>query len=184
MAITRDREKLKTLIHYTIWECKNPAILGAIKLNKVPWVTDVLAYLNWGTPVTGEHYRKGQFGPIAMSMVGIVDELKQEGKIAVREGDPKIDYFALRRPDISIFTADEISLIRDSIDYVCRKNTSMSISDKTHDVIWELAELGEEIPYEAMLASRLGEVTKADVAWAHDAIRDAREAEHQRDSQP
>ena len=88
----RNRDKFKTLVHYTIWECTNPAILGAIKLNKVLWVTDVLAYLIWGAPVTGEHYRKGQFGPIAISMVGIVEELKNEGKIAVREGQPEDDY--------------------------------------------------------------------------------------------
>jgi hypothetical protein len=180
MAFTRDREKLKTLVHYTIWECKNPAILGAIKLNKVPWMSDLCAYVHWGRPITGEHYRKGQFGPIAMSMVGIVEELKREGKIAVREGaygSPKVDYFALTRPDISAFTPDEISLIRDCIDYVCRKHTSLGISDRTHDKVWELAELGEEIPYEAMLASRLGEVTEDDVNWAREAISQARAAE-------
>jgi hypothetical protein len=174
----RNRDKLKTLVHYTIWECKNPALLGAIKLNKVPWLADLIAYVNSGASITGEHYRKGQFGPIAMSMVGIVDELKRENKIAIREGtndNPRVDYFALTRPDISIFNADEVSIIRECIDFVCRKHTAMGISDKTHDIIWQLAELGEEIPQPAMLASRLGEVTEDDVAWARETIEAARE---------
>jgi hypothetical protein len=51
----------------------------------------------------------------------------------------------------------------------------MGISDKTHDIIWQLAELGEEIPQPAMLASRLGEVTEDDVAWARETIEAARE---------
>ena len=48
----------------------------------------------------------------------------------------------------------------------------MSISDKTHDIIWKLAEIGEEIPYEAMWASRLDAVTTDDVRWAK-AVSDA-----------
>ena len=176
MAITRDRDKLKTLVHYVVWKCKNPAMLGAIKLNKVPWLADMLAYATTGTPITGEHYRKGQFGPISMSMVQVVKELEQERKIVVRqtERNPKVDYFALTRPDLSIFTADDVSLIDECIDFVCRKHTAMEISRKSHDIIWKLAELGEEIPYEAALADPLGEVTPDDVAWAREAIAAAR----------
>ena len=177
MAI-RDRNKLKTLVHYVIWKNRNPATLGAIKLNKVPWLVDLLSYVHSGEPVTGEHYRKGQFGPIAMSMVGIVNELQNERKIAVRQteayGNLKVDYFALSRPDISMFTADEIYLIDECNDFVCRRHTAMGISHKSHDIIWQLAELGEEIPYEASLASVLGEVTEDDVVWAREAVETAR----------
>ena len=174
----RDRNKLKTLVHYVVWKNRNPATLGAIKLNKVPWLADLLSYVHSGEPVTGERYRKGQFGPIAMSMVGILDELQNECKIVVRQTEtyrnPKMDYFALSKPSLSQFTADDISLIDECIDFVCRKNTAMGISRKSHDIIWQLAELGEEIPYEAALASVLGEVTQDDVAWAQKAVEAAR----------
>ena len=58
-------------------------------------------------------------------------------------------------------------MVDSAIEYVCM-HTAMGISEKTHDVIWELAEIGEEIPYEAMWASRLDGVTKEDVKWAQE----------------
>lgn len=166
---TRDRNKLKTLVHYICWKV-DPAVLGAIKLNKVLWVSDLNMYLITGKSITGEHYVKRQFGPVSASVVGIVGELEATDDLVVRRGDVfghgKVDYIALTKPDISSFTADEISLIDSAIQYVCHENTATEISEKTHDVIWQLAELGEEIPYYAMFASNLGEVTPADLEWA------------------
>lgn len=169
--ITRDHDKLKTLVHYVCWKVKNPADLGAIKLNKVLWVSDLRSFVERGQPITGERYVKRQLGPVPFSILGVVKELQQEHKLVVRQnesyGNPKTDYIALKRPDIgSVFTADEISLIDDAIHFVCHRHTAMGISERTHDVIWKLAEIGEDIPYEAMLASSLGEVTEDDVAWA------------------
>jgi hypothetical protein len=175
MAIVRNREKLKTLVHYVVARCDDPSLLGSIKLNKVLWVSDLWAYVGTGAPITGERYIKQQFGPVPASMVGILDELQSEKKLVVRRtaahGNPKTDYIALTRPDniSQTFSADEISLVDEAIEFVCEQHTAMQISDRSHDVIWELAEIGEEIPYHAMLASRLDGVTKEDVAWARNA---------------
>jgi hypothetical protein len=170
-VFTRDRNKLKTLVHYVCWSCNDPAVLGAIKLNKVLWVSDLWAYVRWGVPITGEHYVKRQFGPVAPSIPGLVRELELADQLVVRRrdnyyGHEKVDYIALTKPDISCFTAEEISLIDEAIHYVAHRHTAMGISEKSHDAIWQLAELGEEIPYEAMLATSLGEVTPEDVTWA------------------
>ena len=169
--INRDRGKLKALVHYVIARCEDPNMLGSIKLNKVLWVSDLSAYVRWGQPITGEHYVKQQFGPVA-STVGILQELQAEKKIVVRErqvfGGTKTDYIALADPAITQFSADEISIVDKAIDFVCLQHTAMSISDRTHDLIWELAEIGEQIPYEAMWASRLDGVTKEDVKWAQE----------------
>lgn len=167
--MTRDREKLKTLIHYVCWKVE-PAILGSIKLNKVLWLSDLSMYVSFGEAMTGEHYVKRQFGPVSLSGPGLIGELEHEKRLVVRRRDAfgydKVDYIALTKPDISAFKPDEISLVDSAIQYVCYEHTAREISAKTHDVIWELADLGEEIPYEAMLASRLGEVTPEDLAWA------------------
>ena len=171
--IIRNREKLKALVHYVIARCEDHNILGSIKLNKVLWVSDLRAYVKWGQPITGEHYVKQQFGPVA-STVGIMRDLKLENKIVVRQRDTfgytKTDYIALVPPDniSKQFTADEISLVDEAIEFVCLKHTAMGISEKTHDIIWKLAEIGEEIPYEAMWASRLDAVTIDDVKWAQE----------------
>jgi hypothetical protein len=171
---TRDRDKLKALVHYICWKCSDPAVLGAIKLNKALWVSDLWAYVQWGMPITGEHYVKRHHGPASMSVVGLLGELEASRDLVIRRRESfpndKVDYIALKKPDISRFTADEISLIDDAIRYVCYEHTTEQISEKTHDAIWQLAEIGEEIPYEAMLASGLGEVTPEDVEWAKAAV--------------
>ena len=99
--IIRDRDKLKALTHYIIARCEDPRILGSIKLNKILWASDLWAYAHWGKPITGEHYIKQQFGPVA-STVGLINELQAEKKIVVRErrdfGRNKTDYIALVEP--------------------------------------------------------------------------------------
>ncbi len=136
-------------------------------------MSDLWAYVKWGQPITGEHYVKQQFGPVA-STVGIMQELESEKKVVVRQrgtfGYTKMDYIALISPEnISTqFSADEICLVNEAIEFVCMKHTAMGISSKTHDIIGKLAEIGEEIPYEAMWASRLDDVTADDVRWARE----------------
>ena len=179
-TIIRNRDKLKALVHYVIAQCENPNILGSIKLNKVLWVSDLWAYVKWGQPITGEHYVKQQFGPVA-STVNIMNELQTKQKIVVRQrevfGHVKTDYVALVPPEniSEMFTADQISLVDRAIEFVCFRHTAMGISEKTHDMIWKLAEIGEEIPYEAMWASRLDAITADDVKWAK-AVGDAANA--------
>jgi hypothetical protein len=62
-------------------------------------------------------------------------------------------------------------LIDDVIGEICFNHTATSISLASHDRIWELAEIGDELPLETIFASDLDEVTEADVKWAKDALR-------------
>ena len=165
-----DREKLKALVHYICWQCDDPKTLGGTKLNKVLWYSDMSSYVRRNQPITGEKYVKRQFGPVAYHLLPILDELASEGRVIKRRvgyrGRPKDEFFALKEPPLDQFDAEEINLINRWIEYVCRQNTAESISHETHDIIWELAELGEEIPYYTVWASELGEVTPEDLQWA------------------
>ena len=71
-----------------------------------------------------------------------------------------------RPPDISMFKPEEISIVDDVLREVCFNHTASSISIATHDDIWKLAEIGEEIPIETAFASELAEITEDDVKWA------------------
>ena len=170
------REKMKRLVHYICWKCENPSILGSTKLNKVLWFSDVLAYLNWGRSITGETYIKRQFGPVPKHILPILDELRDEQAIVIRDsayyGNPKRDFIALSKPDLGEFSPDEISLIDSTIERVCRRHTAKSISEITHDDIWKMAALGEEIPVSAMFSCRVGEVTPEDLSWAQQELKD------------
>ena len=169
-----ERDKFKTLVHYICAQSHDPSVLGATKLNKVLWYSDVLSYLRTGTTITNETYIKQQFGPVPKHILPVMEELESEGAIAVRDveyyGYPKREFVALNEPDISTFTPNEISIVDKILDVVCHKHTATSISMASHDAVWKLAEIGEEIPLYAVLASKLGEITESDVAWAKEKL--------------
>jgi len=77
----------------------------------------------------------------------------------------KKEFFALPRPDLSSFTADEISLVDEAIEYVTERHTARSISEESHDRIWQLAHIGEEIPYFTVF-SIPAEITEEEINWA------------------
>jgi|SRR5580658_618473 Protein of unknown function (DUF4065) len=169
MDVNFNFEKFKSLVHYICWRCADPTKLGAVKLNKVLWRADFRAYLELGEAVTGDRYVKRQYGPVPASILGALRELEVEGKLSIREveyyDNPKKEFFALNRPDLSLFTPDEISLIDEAIEYVTEKHTARSISEESHDRIWELARIGEEIPYYTVF-SKPAEITVDDIEWA------------------
>ena len=61
----------------------------------------------------------------------------------------------------SAFSADKISLVDQMIEAMCNNYTASSISAHSHDLIWQSAEIGEEIPLVAMLGSYPGEDHRA-----------------------
>ncbi len=164
-----NREKFKNLVLYVCGKCE-PKELGSTKLNKVLLYSDVFSYIYLAKPITGEAYVKRQFGPVPKHILPIMVEMEYERKIVTKDaklfGYGKKEYITLQEPDLSSFTADEISMVDDLIEVICREHTAKSISDVSHDRIWELAEIGEEIPYEAFLASKLGEIDQEDIRWA------------------
>lgn len=170
-----DRDKLKGLVHYIATAVRHPDDLGAIKLNKVLWYADMNAYLVLGESITGETYVKRQYGPAPKHIVPIVEDLMRSGRIIVQEvnyfGDSKREYISLRDPDVSLFTSEEISIVEEAIRYVCYRHTATSISDKTHGMIWDLAEMGEEMPYHTAFVMELGEIDETDIDWAHNSLQ-------------
>ena len=169
-----NKEKLGALIHYVCEKATDPSVLGAIKLNKVLWYSDTINYLLRGKSITGETYIKRQHGPVPQHVLPAIKELVRTNKIALGRVDHfgymKNEYIALVQVDKNIFTGSEMSLIDEAFDHVCMKNTAMSISDETHGVIWELAEIGEEIPMHTIFASMAGEVDESDIAWANESL--------------
>lgn len=173
-----DHQKLKALVHYICYRCHDPSVLGATKLNKILWYSDIVAFMKNDKPITAETYVKQQFGPVPKHILGIIDDLEAERVIAVRDaevfGYQKKEYVALKPADINQFTAEEISIVDWAIDTICHKHTAESISLASHDAIWEMAEIGEEIPLYAVWASELGEITPKDIDWAHKVLEKAR----------
>lgn len=169
-----DFNKLKALVHYVCHKATNPADLGAVKLNKVLWYADSINYLVTGASITGETYVKRQHGPVPKHILAVVDALIEDGKVARGKvnhfGFMKNEYISLDDPDITTFTADEIALIDAAFEHVCMNHTARSVSEETHDIIWNVADMGEEIPLAAVFASSVSELDETDLAWAEEQL--------------
>ena len=167
---------MKDMVHYICAKVDSPNKLGAIKLNKILFFSDSITYLNEGESITGETYIKRQYGPVPKSILPIISELVTNKRIVTRDkkyqGITKREYISLKEPNLKEFFAEEIALIDNIINFVCDGHTAESISDLTHDDIWEMAEIGEEIPLNAAFVAYLGEIDESDVKWGMSSIKE------------
>jgi hypothetical protein len=166
-----DREKFKRLVHYVIWRAGGRDGFGAVKLNKILWFSDARAFMLRGKPITGASYIREKWGPVPRPMMPIREELTREGAIQIwsdRHFDfPSTRFKALRAPsDLSIFDADEIKTVDWWIEHIDKDHTAGSASEESHDYAWEIAEMGEELPYHAIFATRMRQPDDTERKWA------------------
>lgn len=170
---TYDAVKFKAMVHYICAGCEDYRKLGATKLNKIVLYAEREAYLHLGGGISSPRFVKRQFGPVPVAMVPVLHELNEEKKIIIRErsvgGNVKRDFINIAEPDLSMFNASEISIIDRVAHDVCHNHTATSISLETHDDVWEMAEIGEDLPMFTVFAVQ-GEVDEDDIMWAQGEI--------------
>jgi hypothetical protein len=164
------REKLKALAHYICWRCKeDPSKLGSVKLNKTLWLCDFTAYYHAGTAITGARYVKREFGPVPSALQPILRELELEGSLKIVEsqfhGYKKKEFRVLSKPDMGEFGSEDLKTIEKMIRFVCDQHSAKSISELSHDHIWQSAQQGEELPYFTVF-SIPGEIQEDEREWA------------------
>lgn len=166
--------KFKALVHYVVASCDDPQRLGATRLNKILWFADTTVYRLTGTSITGESYVKRQRGPVPKTILKTIRELQAENKIHVREKEfasYKMRLFTpLEEPDVSLFSTVELEVVNSVLNDVCGNHTANSISELSHDQVWQAALEGEEIPLFATLASAKGEFTTEIAEWADSVV--------------
>ena len=79
-----DEQKLAELILYISQKCATDPKFGAIKLNKILYLADFLAFGNWGEPITGVEYQHLRMGPAPRRLVPVREELQRGGKLVVQ----------------------------------------------------------------------------------------------------
>ena len=168
-------EKFKALVHFIVHECRdNPGRLGAVRLNKALWLTDMYAYQEIGVPVTGERYLKRKMGPVPASILATLRELQSESKIMIRERKHRYDareYISLVDPDPSLLSDYDRDVVKAVLGFVCDL-TANEISDFTHEEVWSAAKEGEEMPLYATLATGRGEITDDVKMWADSIVQE------------
>ena len=162
--------RLKELAHYVCWRAGDTSTLGATKLNKALWFADSFAYRLLGRPITDAAYVKRQYGPVPRQILPALKQLQDEGSLLIRMSPyfnrEKRDFIVMRPADPSWFSDTERQIIDTVLGWVCDQHTAASISEFSHDGVWEAAEEGEEIPLYAVLAAAPGAITQADTEWA------------------
>ena len=177
MAPNQDR--LSAVTHYVIAHC-TPEKLGATKLNKVLWYADVIFYRLHGRTITGEEaYEKRQFGPVPKNINGILRTLQSAGKIKERINPTPVgarrEFVWLEPPPVEKLTAEEVDVLRDVMQQVCDGHSATTISDATHDALWDETEIGQDMSVKAG-AIVPGEITPDAIAWAKEAFDEYRKA--------
>jgi hypothetical protein len=151
-----------------------PSRLGAIRLNKILWYTDALAFRASGASITGETYIKRQHGPVSKHVLTALGELEHDRVIVIRKRDlfahQLTEYIAVADPDLTGLSTQEIAMVEGIRGMICDNFTAMEISEASHDQVWQAANIGEEIPMVATLASFPGEITEEVQDWADSAI--------------
>ena len=162
-------DKLKALVHFMIAQCQDWSVeLGAIRLNRALWFADVAAYQDNKTSITGVKYIKQHQGPVPESIDAVLGELAAEGKIRIQQARNGFDvqkFAAVTPPNASSLNDYDRGIATTSLEALFGRSTNI-ISEMKHDLIWDIAFLGEEIPLYASYAANQGRLTDEIRTWA------------------
>jgi hypothetical protein len=148
-----DKRKFRELLLYLAKRSNDDAYFGATKLNKLLFFSDFIAYGQLGAPITGATYQKLRWGPAPRQLLPVQREMVANGDVKIkRDGAFTPDKtVALREPDLSVFTPQEIDVVNEVLEALKDDNATM-ISDRSHrfSVGWQVAGDQEPIPYETV----------------------------------
>jgi antitoxin SocA-like protein len=167
-----DQQKFDNLVLYIASRSPDSTRLDAAAwLRKILYFADMRHYLRTARPLTGATYVKWEHAPMPKELKAALRRLQQADKLRVREranltGWPMTSYLTLADPDLHDFTADEISDVDTLIRAISGEWTPIPISEWTRNRAFEVAEIGEVLPYESFLVLEFAEITPEDMAWA------------------
>jgi hypothetical protein len=171
-----ETSKFQELILLVARECGEDPRCGATKLNKILFYLDFLAYEELGRSISGEAYRKLERGPVPRRILPVVEDMLSAGWCAWADRDyfglPLRKLQPLREPDLSLFSAEELEVVRRVIRDLWELNAT-EVSDLSHRFAgWQAAAPGEEIPYETVFVDEPRRLTDEEVEWAQEVIRE------------
>jgi hypothetical protein len=152
------RDKLAELMLYIAKCSEEDSNFGSTRLYKALYYSDFLFYKKTGKSITNASYMRLQHGPAPKRGLPTIEELVSNKDAVMVEKEspfeaPQKRLVALRKADLSVFTAEEISFV-DEVLSKLEGRTAKNVSDMTHDIVWQSAENKEEIPYETAFIAR------------------------------
>jgi len=174
--ITYDEEKFKELIVYIAAKSDDDAYFGDVKLNKLLFYSDFLAYAYFGKPITGAEYQKQTHGPIATRLLPVRRQLIEAGDVDIVQRNRFYRQRVTvnrREPNTRLFDTDQIDLV-DELLRVFENADASTLSSFTHEneVGWQLMALGEQIPYETVFLLPPDQTPQAALDWAYSVVHE------------
>ncbi|MCI0345318.1 MAG: SocA family protein [Chloroflexi bacterium] len=172
-------KKFRELVLYVAKLTEGDPRCGRTKLNKILFYADFGAYRRFGRSISGQKYFKREFGPVPGGLPGTVDAMVEARECAWASRDhygrTLQKLVALREPDLSVFDAAEVDVVRQVVEELWERNAT-EVSDLSHRFVgWQAAGMGDEIPYNTVLIGPLRPLSDDEVEWARQAIREFRE---------
>ena len=154
MKIELNERKAKALILYICKQfSKQPHKLGAIKLNKILWLSDFSYYRQTLKSISGMRYIKQEHGhtPDPHIFLTLMEGLEKEGMLGVNLvpsfGYSQRQYEVKNDTLLEALSKEERKAVDATIAFA-RDMSGREISTFAHlDMSWKDADLGEEIPY-------------------------------------
>lgn len=180
MLASIQTQKTKELILYIAGHLSLKDNHGLLLLNKSLYFIDGVSYLKTGKPISYFTYIKQEFGPAPkpFQFLSLQDEMINAEEIEIHS--PKFvlrdreRFVAKRKPDINLFSAEEIIIMNDVLSKV-EDCTDSQISTIRHQIpAWKAASEGEELPLFIFLLSAQPP-TEDDILWAKAAIEECTE---------
>lgn len=143
-------EKQKNAILYFLEHANNPT-LGKTKLLKLLYFLDFGFFEKHGESVTGDTYKKLQFGPVADRSMRLLDEMEASEEVTrvPTQAGPydQTRYVSNVRADLSVFNGAELEELED-VARTYAHYTGSQVTQITHDEApWKATEDGELIDY-------------------------------------
>lgn len=179
MPIQPEHRKYAELIKYISAKSSNDPYFGKTKLFKILFYSDFLAYRELGQSISGDRYVKQTHGPVPTRINYMIKTLVEKEELALSPGylgtHVQQKPVHLSRPDLSVFSADEIAIVDEVIESL-RGKSARQVSELSHEFIgWKVAEMGMNIPYEIALVGA-EEITEEDIEFGSELIEEAQKA--------
>jgi hypothetical protein len=153
-----DEEKLGELILYISQKCATDPKFGAIKLNKILYLSDFIAFGSWGQAITEVEYQHLRKGPAPKRLLPVRQALQESGKLVVqpmplRSGNVQVRTVNRVEPNLELFSGREIALVDSIIEDLWDLDAEESSEFSHRFVGWKMTKEGDPIPYGSIFIS-------------------------------
>lgn len=139
------------MIVYVATESADDEKFGAVKLNKILYYSDFIAYRRLGHAISGAEYQHLDEGPAPKRLLPVRSDLVKDGSVSLFEQEHfnhvQQRVKAERPPNLSLFSLEELAIINEVIQEL-RPLDGKEASARSHkEPGWKLTKDRQTIPY-------------------------------------